>query len=174
MQDRRASDQEILERRARDLAQPVEAEDADGLHVLAFTVAQQRYVVPLADVVEVVPGPSVARVPHAPEAVVGTTAVRGTLLAVFDLHPTVAASGRAAWLVVLGRGRDQLGIVVDEVRGTEHVDDREFGAPGPADMPGSFVRALHPDGIALLDLDAVLASERFNVDNRPAPRSDLG
>ncbi len=99
-----------------------------------------------------------------PDWVVGVANWRGSVLAVVDLRPLLAAaprpSRRGGRLVVLARGVTRVGLVVEGVDGTAS----GHGEPAPVPpLPGPAARLLRgllrdPTGpVALLDVDAVLA-----------------
>lgn len=169
-----AASEDILQQRARELARPVTPERDGELEVLGFIAAAQRYVVPLADVVEVVRGSPLARVPHAPAPLLGVATLRSSLLAVFELGRPVADRATPAWTLVLGDGLDRLGIAVDELIGLDHISPSAmFEADHDESQPGP-VTALRRDGTGFLDVDLLLTSDRFTVehDAPPDPGSD--
>jgi purine-binding chemotaxis protein CheW len=123
-------------------------------HVI-FRVEQQRYGLPLLAVKEVVvPPPSFTRVPRAPPAVSGVMNLRGRVVTVVELRQLLGLPdgptppGR---VVLLDRGRRDLGLLVTEVDGIDEVG-RMDPAPGPA-VPA--VRGLvQLRGLAVTVLDA--------------------
>jgi twitching motility protein PilI len=98
----------------------------DGSHVHASQAAQEevRYGYKVADVgflvgrqilCEVIPPPSVARIPHTPHWLSGVTNLRGSLVPVFDLRPLLSLPSPAssdAVVIVLDRGEHAVAVVV--------------------------------------------------------------
>ncbi|HEX9889467.1 MAG TPA: chemotaxis protein CheW [Nitriliruptorales bacterium] len=159
---------EILRERARSLARTARPEREDLIEAVGFTVSGQRYAAPLRDVVEVVAGSPLARVPHAPASLLGLATVRGSLLAVFALGGPDPDRARPAWMLVLGEGAGQLAIAADELTGADRLDPRELLTADVADLDAAPVTAVTRDGVGLLDVDALLALDRFAVEN-PTP-----
>jgi purine-binding chemotaxis protein CheW len=109
-------------------------------HVV-FRVSQERYALPLSAVREVVVPGVMSRVPRAPAAVRGIMNLRGRVVTVVDLGtllavaplPAEAHGAALGKVVLLDRGRRDLGILVGEVDTIVAID--ELGvAPGVA-MP---------------------------------------
>lgn len=109
-------------------------------HVV-FRVSQERYALPLSAVREVVVPGVMSRVPRAPAAVRGIMNLRGRVVTVVDLGTLLAVAPLPAEaqgtplgkVVLLDRGRRDLGILVGEVDAIVAID--EVGvAPGVA-MP---------------------------------------
>ena len=99
---------------------------AEPARHVVFRVEQSLYALPLAAVREVVVTPAVfSRVPRAPAAVTGVINLRGRVVTVVDLRPVLGlapASGPAAKLLLLDRGRRDLALGVSEVEGIEQLE----------------------------------------------------
>ncbi len=141
-------------------------------HVL-FRVEKERYALPLSSVREVViPPASYSRVPRAPEAVRGVMNLRGRVVTVVDLASLLqlgnGVSSFGQRVVLLDRGRRDLGLLVTDVEGIESVE-RVSAAPGKAlpavrgvaRLKGLAVTVLDPDGV-----DGMLVS-LFTARDRP-------
>ncbi|KFA87276.1 chemotaxis protein CheW [Archangium violaceum] len=126
-------------------------------HVI-FRVEKERYGLPLAAVKEVVVPPErFTRVPRAPAAVTGVMNLRGRVVTVVELRQLLGLpdgptpSGR---VVLLERGRRDLGLLVTDVDGIEAVE-RVSAAPGKAvpavrgvaRLKGVAVTVLDPEGL---------------------------
>jgi purine-binding chemotaxis protein CheW len=126
-------------------------------HVI-FRVEKERYGLPLAAVREVVVPPErFTRVPRAPPAVRGVMNLRGRVVTVVELGPLLGlpeGSTVPARVVLLDRGRRDLGLLVTEVEGVESIE-RVLNAPGRAvpavrgvaRVRGLAVTVLDPEGI---------------------------
>lgn len=126
-------------------------------HVI-FRVEKERYGLPLAAVKEVVVLPErFTRVPRAPAAVTGVMNLRGRVVTVVELRQLLGLPdgptppGR---VVLLERGRRDLGLLVTDVDGIEEVE-RVSAAPGKAvpavrgvaRLRGLAVTVLDPEGL---------------------------
>ena len=124
-------------------------------HVL-FRVDRGLYGVPLAAVREVVPTPGTfTRVPRAPAAVKGVINLRGRVVTVVELAALLGvATVPGAQLLLLDRGRRELGLLVANVEGIEALE--KFAPPparassavkGVARLGAQAVTVLDPEGI---------------------------
>ena len=124
-------------------------------HVL-FRVEKGLYAVPLAAVREVVSSPGTfTRVPRAPESVKGVINLRGRVVTVVELSALLGIpSTLGAQLLLLDRGRRELGLLVSNVEGIEALE--KFAPPparsssavkGVARLGAQAVTVLDPDGI---------------------------
>lgn len=124
-------------------------------HVL-FRVDKGLYAVALAAVREVVPTPGAfTRVPRAPVAVKGVINLRGRVVTVIELSALLGvATCAGAQLLLLDRGRRELGLLVANVEGIEALE--KFTPPPPrassavkgvARLGARAVTILDPDGI---------------------------
>jgi purine-binding chemotaxis protein CheW len=83
---------ERLERRQKAFDRPEEAGWRETREVLIWSLGQELYGTPLADVREVAPLPRVARVPGAPTALAGVVALRGLICNLFDPAQALGAA----------------------------------------------------------------------------------
>jgi purine-binding chemotaxis protein CheW len=124
-------------------------------HVL-FRVDKGLYAVQLAAVREVVPAPPVfTLVPRAPTAVKGVINLRGRVVTVLELSALLGVtSSTGAQLLLLDRGRRELGLLVSYVEGIEELE--KFAPPptkassavkGVARLGAQAVTVLDPEGI---------------------------
>ena len=126
-------------------------------HVV-FRLEKERYALPLAAVREVVVPPRVySLVPRAPRAVRGVMNLRGRVVTVVELAPLMALAepkGEGEKIILLDRGRRDLGLLVTEVDGIELIE-KVVVSPGPAlsavrgvaRLKGLAVTVLDPDGV---------------------------
>ena len=126
-------------------------------HVI-FRVEKERYALPLAAIREVVVPPEQwSRVPRAPDAVRGIINLRGRVITVVELRALLGISAEGApslKIVLLDRGRRDLGLLVTDVEGIEPIE-RVSPAPGKAAgairgvarLKGLAVTVLDPEGV---------------------------
>jgi purine-binding chemotaxis protein CheW len=126
-------------------------------HVI-FRVEKERYGLPLAAVREVVVPPErFTRVPRAPAAVTGVMNLRGRVVTVVELRQLLGLPDGPtppSRVVLLDRGRRDLGLLVTDVDGIEAVE-RVTTAPGKAvpavrgvtRLRGQAVTVLDPEGL---------------------------
>jgi purine-binding chemotaxis protein CheW len=129
------------------------------LRHLIFRVEKERYALPLEAVREVVIPPAQwSRIPRAPPAVHGVVNLRGRVVTVVELRGLLALEGQSASqkLVLLDRGRRDLGLLVTEVEGIESIDRI---IPGPG-HPTSSVR-----GVARLNGAPVSVLDAAGIDS---------
>lgn len=137
------------------------------MSVLAVRVGGAEYGIPADRVREVLRPPPLTRVPAPPPGVRGVAQVRGTVLAVMDLGARlgmapVAESGRM--VVVWGRGREAVGLLVDHVVGLAEADGEQ---PPPEEaevaLPAGWLAGVAAPApgrrVALLHLERVLGEE---------------
>lgn len=103
-----------LERRQKAFDRREEAAWRETREVLIWSLGDELYGTPLADVREVAPLPRVARVPGAPAALAGIVALRGLILNLFDPAQALgaAAAGAGERMIVLRYDRPSLALRV--------------------------------------------------------------
>jgi purine-binding chemotaxis protein CheW len=164
---------EILQERARKLAQPVEYEnaDADEIAVVVFSVGPERYAVEAQFVHEIVRGVDITPLPETPDFVVGAAKLRGEIHSIFDINSLLGLPGMqrpsSAPVVALGNRRIEFGILADEVHEIAQLASADI-LPPPLlkDEDGSRrVRGVTKDALVVLDGAALLGDERLYVGN---------
>lgn len=145
-------------------------------HVI-FRLEKDRYALPLAAIREVVVPPErFTRVPRAPDLVSGVMNLRGRVVTVVELRLLLGLSvsterARNDRVVLLDRGRRDLGLLVSDVDGIESIEKvtpapgrQSEAVRGVARLRGWAVTVLDPDG-----LDA-LVGQAFSGLSQPAVR----
>lgn len=125
-------------------------------HVV-FRIEKDRFALPLGAVREVVlPPGGFTRVPRTPPAVKGVMNLRGRVVTVVELRALLGIDGKspAQKVVLLDRGRRDLGLLVTEVEGIESIERvapsssrTEAAVRGVARLGGQAVTVLDPDGL---------------------------
>jgi purine-binding chemotaxis protein CheW len=123
-------------------------------HVV-FRIGSERYGLPLAAVREVVPPAPMSLVPCAPEVVRGIMNLRGRVVTVVDLGALLglAVNGDATGgkVVILERGKRDLGFLVGEVEGIHALEET---TPAPGELSASVKGVAHQASGAVTILDA--------------------
>ncbi len=126
-------------------------------HVV-FRLEKDRYALPLAAIREVVTPPGTfTRVPRAPKSVRGVINLRGRVVTVVELRLLLGlqdGQSPCQKIVLLDRGRRDLGLLVTEVEGIESIE-KVSPAPGKpsatvrgvARLGGLAVTVLDPEGV---------------------------
>jgi purine-binding chemotaxis protein CheW len=162
----------IMEARARKLAPMPEAlrPSEANVGVVLFGLGRERYAIETRFVREVVRFADFTPVPGAPEFVVGVANLRGTVIAIIDLHrffniPRKGVTDLSR-VIVLGIDRVEFGILADLADGqTEIAADDILPPPGKmAGSASSYVRGVTREALIILDGMVLLADERLTVD----------
>ncbi len=105
---------------------------------IGFSLAGQKYVVPMAEVAEISNVPKFTQVPGVQSWVKGVANVRGRLMPVLDLIGFLNAASslklKRRRLLVLERDELYSGLVIDEVFGMQHFTTDSF----INELPGSY------------------------------------
>jgi twitching motility protein PilI len=115
---------------------PQQTEILSTWDAIGFRLMEQRLVVAMKDVREILPLPPLTRVPGARAWVLGIANIRGNLMPILDLHgflvnEAVGAKRRSRVLVVSHKGVTA-GLMVDEVFGMRHFLQEEFSPQHPS------------------------------------------
>ncbi len=145
--------EETLARRARAVAAPRAPETPEGIEVLAFEVAGERYALELAQVTQVLDARALAPLPGAPRWLLGAVVARTGVVPVLDLRQRLGLEGRGladvAQVVVVEHEGDGFGIAVERLQGRLLVPRAGLAAGAGA------IRWVAPDRLSLLDLAQV-------------------
>lgn len=129
-------------------------------HVI-FRLEKERYALPLAAVREVVVPPDrFTRVPRSPPPVTGVMNLRGRVVTVIELGKLLGLTSTAMpnqKVVLLDRGRRDLGLLVTEVDGIESVE-KVSAAPGKQAVSIRGVARVRGQGVTVLDPEGVDAA----------------
>jgi purine-binding chemotaxis protein CheW len=157
----------LLRRRAEQLAKlPLSPDAGDEVEVLACRLGGERYAVETRCLRAVQWVSGITSVPCTPSFVVGIVSVRGEIVTLLDLGAMI---GSGAWAAVdpapvllLGLPGIRSGLVVDEVLGVEKL---KLELLQPSLSGREFARGVGPQDTVLLDLEALLGSGRFEVND---------
>ena len=123
--------------------QKKEEDEEKELHrsqqIIVFKLASEEYALPIDHIKEVVPTPSVSKVPLTPKHIRGVANIRGNILAVVDLeekfglndeeHPAMATKG--TYCLVVASKEYNMAILVEKVPNTLAIAEEEIDySPG--------------------------------------------
>lgn len=154
----------LLEARARTLARPIETDSGiEKLEVLTFALSGERYAVESRYVFAALRLEHITLVPSAEPPLVGLTAWRGEILALFDLRILTGTSTRAlsdlSWVVVLGDRSAAFGILVDTLHPVIRIPASNIHAlPGGVSGTREHVRGVTPDALLVLDAGDLIST----------------
>ncbi len=167
--------EEVLERRAKALAQADAEEHRRELDTIAALVAigPESFGIPVSDLREIVTTPLIARLPNLPPWMPGVVQIRGELISVIDTARWfgIAAGSTATYLAVIDGPKGPLGLLVDAVLGFREVFADEIATTFSRDETsrGRPIRAITKDLVALVDVERLLSSDLIVVDNSARP-----
>jgi purine-binding chemotaxis protein CheW len=169
-----AAQERLLRERAAALAATAVAgsvRPADGVEVLAFQCAGERYAFEAAWVARVLPLLPLTAIPGLPGFFAGVSIYEGEVLAVLDLRvllglPVTALADPAALIVL--RGEDNcFAVLAEAIDGTRHFASGGMGhcLPMLADVDQSYLLGVAPDRTALLDARRLLTDSTLVVND---------
>jgi purine-binding chemotaxis protein CheW len=135
--------------------------EAEVLTVLAVSIGDERYALPIESITNVYEGMSITRVPGVPPGVAGVVNIRGRITLVLDLRTLLGVPGETTesyLLVALADDSLDLALRVDSLRDVERIAAAGL-TPASANTQlrnASHIRGLFPDGQALLDLTSII------------------
>lgn len=158
---------EVLQRRAAQLARPPAGDaTAAGPQALEFSLGEQRCLLEVRWLRDVLALRDVLPVPMAAPSVLGLVHWRGRMLPVLDLAALLAVPGAAAApasrLLVLARHAPALALAVSEIHGLQplHAEEVERRSQPLDSLRPEIVRGVTRDGHLLLDGERLLSLER--------------
>jgi purine-binding chemotaxis protein CheW len=172
----RRSVTEVLESRARALAQPLDSESKPGaqLEVIQFSLSGEHYAVAAEFVREAVPLKDFSPIPCTPAFVLGMMNLRGQILTLiniarlFDL-PSENLSDLNRILVL--RERDtEFGILADAIlgAGTVRLDDLQPTVPTLGGIRSELLLGVTSERLIVLDAQKLLSHEALVVKEEPS------
>jgi purine-binding chemotaxis protein CheW len=168
----RAAREEILARRAAKLAAAAVTREVGAVvaRIAVVQVSDQRFGLPVQWLREVLPAPPIAPLPGLPAWIAGLASIRGEIVSVVRLGALLDIEGstetrNTRFLAVVEGREGPLALLVDAVVefrdvAAQDIVSREEHIAGERGRP---VRALTRDLVTLLDVEALLASDRIVV-----------
>jgi purine-binding chemotaxis protein CheW len=160
--------EELLRRRAEQLAsRPPDEDEGHDVEVIVCRLSGERYAVETR-VLRAVQWPSGATpVPSTPSYVLGLVSIRGEIITLLDLAAMLGLPGdvnpseAARPALLVGVPGVRAALVVDEVLGVERM---RLDSLEPPLSGREFARGVAPGPTVLLDVELLLKSGRFDVD----------
>jgi purine-binding chemotaxis protein CheW len=138
---------------------------------LAFRLGDEEYALDILRIREIIKLRPITEVPRAPAYILGIISVRGQVIPVIDLRVRlrlpVRPFGKTARVLIVTRGEEIYGLMVDAVRQVVRMRDEDVEPPPPMIGGGeaefAFISGIgRPRGdrmLILLHLDAVLSTK---------------
>ncbi len=165
---------QILQTRAeRTASQPHKSAGAEVITALVAVIQHEQYALPITEITAVYQNVVIVPVPCAPAFVAGITNVRGHVLSVVDLGTLLGLPTRedaaGAALVVVDAGDASIGFRVEAVG---EIVELALSSMNPITATmnlnqAQYLRGIFADGIALLDVRAILDDPRLADDESP-------
>jgi purine-binding chemotaxis protein CheW len=149
---------EILEERARALAEPIVEDQKDALDVVVLHIGDERYGLPVGSVVEVRPLKLMTVVPGLANHWVGIVNLRGSLFAVLDLRIYLGLPGDRAddsHMALITAGAWSAVVLADDIRTVVSVPRADIGLP--VDSSSRVISGVTTDLISILDVDRLVS-----------------
>lgn len=155
-----------LSSRTRVLAEPIGEFEAVGTDAAVFTLAGQRYAVPIANVIEFFSDANYSPLPVTSAVAPALVNRRGEALPLYDVRPLLGLAGppfsESVDGVVLGGNGYRIAIAVDAFEGLEVLPT----AAATTARPGRYCVSIHASArgaIQLLDVAALTAAPQFSL-----------
>lgn len=175
---RRATDaigqtrQQILDRRARRLAEPPPATAAPQgqIEIVEFRVGAERYAIETMWVREVFQAKAITSVPGTPGFVVGIINVRGRIISVVDIRDFFGLHGREASegirVLILRSDEMEFALLADEILGVSRITagDLQATLPTLSGTRAEYLKGITNDRMTVLDAGRMLADPALVVD----------
>ncbi len=161
---------DTLEQRTRQLARPVAepASERGAGRFLTFSFGAERYGWPVNQVRAITRVGHVTPVPSAPAYYRGVASLRGQVLSVMDLGAYLGIpplnTPPELMIVIDGAGLE-IGVLASEVFDVLDVPPNTLASPSSAGLDPELIIGVTPDGLTLLDAEALLRRERYRVES---------
>lgn len=147
--------------------------DVSFSHGLAFQLGEHKYIIPIADVSEVLTVKDLTSIPRSPSWLVGISNVRGNLITLLDMHEFifgVAMQGKyeTKRMLLVKQEAHYYGLVIDSIIGMKAFNTET----GTDEVPDDFysehidhISAFYSSGeewFAALSIQSLLQDERFS------------
>jgi purine-binding chemotaxis protein CheW len=160
----------ILRTRAQALARkPVAEQKADGLEIVEFLLAHERYGIETTLVREIFPLTSLTPLPCTPPFVAGIVNLRGEIVPVLEIGKFFDLPDRGLSdlnrVILLQSGAMRFGVLADAVSGVRRVPVRDIQPPLPTltGIRGQYLKGVSSDRTIILDAEKLLADPKIVV-----------
>jgi purine-binding chemotaxis protein CheW len=167
MSERATTPAEILEARARKLAQRIDRErvSTTAVEMLGFTVGRERYAIESRFVFAVAQLANLVPLPGAQAPVVGVTRWRGDVLTVLDLRRVVGGAPSAlddlGRVIVVGEATAEFGVLADILDSLLSIDPaalHPLSSTRQVEIPG-LLRGVTADAVHVIDAATLIAHQ---------------
>ena len=163
----------ILGSRAEALAREPEAEEkGEGVEIVEFHLAEERYGIESRHIREVYPLKDYTPLPGAPSFVLGLMNVRGKIISVIDIKKFFdlpeKGIGDLNKVIIIQSEAMEFGILADSILGVRTIGPAEIGPP-LSTLTGirlEFLRGVTAERTIILDAEKILADKRIIVDEK--------
>ena len=165
------NEQEVLERRARELANK-DANTTDkgsSLEVVCFVLQPEKYAIEAGYVQEVLSLKDITPIPGTPAFVMGIINFRGMIVSVINLKKVFGIMEQGLTelnkVILIKHETMTFGLVADEIQGVLPVSKADLSAPPISLDPAAagLVEGVAPDGIILLKAKQLIYSDQLVV-----------
>jgi|GEM_PF-2614284 len=147
--------------------------DVSFAHGLAFQLGSQNYIIPIADVSEVLAIKDLTKIPRSPSWLVGISNVRGNLITLLDLHEMMFSTAakqslESRRMLLVKQASHHYGLVIDSIIGMKSYNEEQ----GTDEVPNGFdhkhiehISSFYTSGeewFAALSIKSLLQDERFS------------
>jgi twitching motility protein PilI len=147
--------------------------DVSFSHGLAFQLGEHKYIIPIADISEVLAVETLTAIPRSPSWLVGISNVRGNLITLLDIHEFVFGMPMqenydSKRMLLVKQESHHYGLIIDSIIGMKSFDAEH----GIDEVPETFdyehidhISAFYISGeewYAALSIQSLLADERFS------------
>jgi purine-binding chemotaxis protein CheW len=144
-----------------------EKRDVSMTEIQVFVLGEQAYAIPVAELSEIVAFKVCTPVPGAAQEYLGIVNLRGEIRAVVDLSRLLglacSSDQSCGYILFTGRGKADIGLRVDRVDNIRRMDLKSHGGmtTGIADLQARYIRALTPEKIIVLSMEAIRLHPAF-------------
>ncbi|MFD0672316.1 chemotaxis protein CheW [Cohnella sp. GCM10027633] len=140
--------------------------------LVMFMLEGERYALDISHLKEIIKVPSILRVANAPQEVLGLINLRGALLPVIDIRPSLglpqAAGSEQSRILILNEAGRDIGVLVDEVAEVVNMraDQVEPAPDQIAAISRHYIRGIYKQNeqlIVLLRMDAIVGTHRLDA-----------
>ena len=161
---------DLLQARARLLAQPPDAETAaPAIEVVTLLLAYETYAIETAYVREVYPLKDLTPLPCTPAFVAGIVNVRGQVMSVIDLKYLFELPPKGLTdlnkIVIVSDGGMEFGILADAILGVRNIPLHEIqpGLPTLTGVREDYLQGITAEGVVVLDAARLLHNENIVI-----------
>jgi purine-binding chemotaxis protein CheW len=149
-----------------------EAGNGSGVEVLEFLLGAETYAIDVFYIREVVHLKELTILPCTPAFILGIFNIRGRIISVIDLRKFFSLPEKGITnlnrVIVVQHGDIELGILADDVTGTEMLNLAKLQThlPTVTESQHNYVQGISKNKTILLDIEKFLADERIHINEQ--------